>query len=334
MSDENRDVESGEAGFSALPSVGSQLKAAREKKEMSVGDIAMALKLGQRQVEALESGDWQRLPGHTFIRGFVRNYARLLQLDAAPLMTQLDAVLETPQQRLVVSSAPRATMPQAGKPRRRDYAMAMSGLALVAIAIGIYFLLPSDLSALRDDINSLVAMFASKEAPPAPAPAAPPAAASEPIFPPGSTPQQVMNPQATPVEPQTPAAAPAPAEAAPQPQAAAPAANALVPPPVLQAAPPAAPQAAPQAAAQAPAAPAGAALHFVFEQESWVEVRDRNGKLLLSQRNPAGTEQNINGQGPFSLVIGNAPGVKLSLRGQPVDLAPRTTGNVARLTLE
>lgn len=338
MSDENREMESGEAGFSALPPVGSQLKDAREKKEMSVGDIAMALKLGQRQVEALESGDWQRLPGNTFIRGFVRNYARLLQLDAAPLMAQLDAVLEAPQQRLVVASTTRATMPQTGRPRKRDYAMALSGLVLVAIAIGIYFLLPSDLSVLRDNVTSLVAAFTSKETPPAPA--APPAASSEPVFPPGSTPQQVMNPQATPVEPPPPASAPA--------------SPGLVPPPVVQpepAAPSSPAQAAPAAvptpaasapAASAPSAPTPAApapagstpLHFTFQQESWVEVRDRNGKVLYSQRAAAGTEQNISGQAPFSLVIGNAPGVKLTMRGQPVDLASHTNGNVARLMVE
>lgn len=330
MSDENRDMESGEAGFAALPSVGSQLRAAREKKEMSVGDIAMALKLGPRQVEALESGEWDRLPGNTFIRGFVRNYARLLQLDAAPFMAQLDSVLEAPQQRLsTVPSMPRATMPQAGRGRRRDYAIAAFGLALVAIAAAIYFLLPADLSSLRSDLDSVLSIFSSQEKAAAPAgmPAAAPAepAAPEPVFPPGSTPQQVMNPQAV-----------TPAEAPP---AAAPASPALVPPPVLPtpAAPAAVPvpsaPAGPASAAPAPAV-AGAALRFTFEQDSWVEVRDHNGKIVFSQLGTAGTERDVGGQGPFSLVIGNAPGVRLSLRGQPVDLASHTQGNVARLTVE
>ena len=63
------------------PPVGEQLRLAREARGLEVADIAQTLKLGPRQVEALEAGDWKGLPGNTFIRGFVRNYARLVQID-------------------------------------------------------------------------------------------------------------------------------------------------------------------------------------------------------------------------------------------------------------
>ena len=62
-----------------------------------------------RQVEALERGDWQGLPGQTFIRGFIRNYARLLQIDPAPLMDQLDDALEKPADSLSVPDVRPAT---------------------------------------------------------------------------------------------------------------------------------------------------------------------------------------------------------------------------------
>lgn len=324
MSDENRDMEPGETGVASPPSVGSQLKAAREAKQMSVGDIAMALKLGARQVDALERGDWRSLPGKTFIRGFVRNYARLLQVDSAPLMSQLDAVLESPQVRLALPEQKRqVTMPQSGRTRRRDYATALSGLALLAVATAIYFLWPADFSGLRSEFESVVALFFSKEPTPASAPAAP-ASQAEPVFPPGTTPQQVMNPQA--VIPGEAASAPAP-ETASRP---------------IQPVPPAMPESQPQQPQQEPKANPGPnpaadktrGLHFSFEQDSWVEVRDQGGKVLFSKLSRAGSEESVDGQGPFTLVIGNAPGVKVSLRGKPVDLAPRTQGNVARLTLE
>lgn len=328
MTDEVFDTESGASGSDPLPSVGSQLKAAREARQMSVSDIAMALKLGARQVEALENGDWQGLPGKTFIRGFVRNYARLLQVDAAPLMGQLDAVLESPQVRLALPEQKRqVTMPYSGRPRKRDYAMVWTGVGLVAIAAAVYVLWPADFSGLKEDVDSVVALFSSKEPAPPPAAAAP---QPEPVFPPGTTPQQVMNPQAV---------APAEAPAAPPP------APTLVPPPVLQE--PSAPQAqkplvpppqpAPAAQPSEPqpvAADKAGALRLSFEQDSWVEVRDGHGKVLFSQIARAGSEQNVEGQGPFSLVIGNAPGVKLTLRGRPVELAAHTQGNVARLKLE
>lgn len=85
-----------ETGSGILPGVGARLRLAREMRQMTVDDVALALKLGPRQVEALEHGNWQGLPGQTFIRGFVRNYARLLQIDPAPLMDQLDDTLGKP----------------------------------------------------------------------------------------------------------------------------------------------------------------------------------------------------------------------------------------------
>lgn len=328
MSDENREVESGETGVAAMPSVGSQLKAAREAKQMSVGDIAMALKLGARQVDALENGDWHSLPGQTFIRGFVRNYARLLQVDPAPLMGQLDSVLEAPQLRLALPEQKhQVAMPQTGRPRRRDYAMALSGVGLVAVAAAVYFLWPVDFSGVRDSIDSVASLFSRHE--PEPAPAAPVAAPqAEPVFPPGTTPQQVMNPQAVnPAEAGSSATATAAGISSP----------ALVPPPVTQAPEPQKSAAAPMPAQEqsVPTTPAKAGgLRLTFAQDSWVEVRDGQGKIIYSHVGRAGSEQDVDGQGPFSLVVGNAPGVKLSLRGKPVELAPYTQGNVARLKLD
>ena len=59
---------------------GALLRAARESAGMTVDAVAQHLKLAPRQVKAIEDGDFKELPGRTFIRGFVRNYARLVQL--------------------------------------------------------------------------------------------------------------------------------------------------------------------------------------------------------------------------------------------------------------
>lgn len=274
--------------------VGQQLRQAREAMGLQVGDIAQTLKLGPKQVEALEGGDWQSLPGQTFIRGFVRNYARLVQLDSAPLMLQLNSVLEKPVDNLSVQDVRPASMPHSGgNASRRDRAVVLIGGILVALASAVYFLMPADLGPLRDGIQSLLDSLSRKEVP-APAPAV------EPVFPPGTTPQQIMNPQAL-VPAETPAAAVA------QPNELVPAANGGV--------------AAPQ-------------LRFLFDKESWLEVRDRDNKVVFSQRLPAGTDQTVSGQGPLSLTVGYAPGVKVFWHGQAVDLAPHTKGDVARLVLE
>jgi cytoskeleton protein RodZ len=71
-----------------------------------------------------------------------------------------------------------------------------------------------------------------------------------------------------------------------------------------------------------------------FAGASWVEIRGRDGKTLLSQLNPAGSEQTVEGVPPFSLVIGNAQQVRLSYADRQIDLAPHVKVEVARLTLD
>jgi cytoskeleton protein RodZ len=166
-----------------------------------------------------------------------------------------------------------------------------------------YFLMPGDLSSLRESTQSLLDSLARKDkdiSTPAPA-----ASVAEPVFPPGATPQQVMNPQAL-----------APAEIqAPQSTAASTPANAE--PRASGAAPDNAPQ-----------------MRFLFEKDSWLEVRDRDNKIVFSQKLTGGTEQALSGQGPLSITIGYAPGVRVFWHGEAVDLAPYTRGDVARLVLE
>jgi cytoskeleton protein RodZ len=71
-----------------------------------------------------------------------------------------------------------------------------------------------------------------------------------------------------------------------------------------------------------------------FDRESWVEIKDGGGRTLLSQLNPAGTAQELEGRPPFELIIGNAQHVRLSYDDRPVDLAPHVKVEVARFTLE
>jgi len=71
-----------------------------------------------------------------------------------------------------------------------------------------------------------------------------------------------------------------------------------------------------------------------FAEVSWVEIKQANGKVLLSQLNPAGTRQSIEGVPPFELVIGNAGSVRLKYNDAPVDLRPYFKVDVARLALD
>jgi cytoskeleton protein RodZ len=72
----------------------------------------------------------------------------------------------------------------------------------------------------------------------------------------------------------------------------------------------------------------------VFDEESWVEVRDRNDQTLFAQLNRAGTTRRVSGLPPLSIVVGNAQGVRMTYDGRAIDLARHTKIDVARLKLE
>jgi cytoskeleton protein RodZ len=75
-------------------------------------------------------------------------------------------------------------------------------------------------------------------------------------------------------------------------------------------------------------------LHFSFADNSWVEVRDRAGQLLLSKEFPAGSVRDLYGLPPLTVSIGNASEVTLAFEGKPVKLSPSQPSGVARVRLE
>jgi len=66
--------------------VGDQLRAAREERGLTLHMVADSLRLKAPQIQALESGDFDTLPGQTFVTGFLRSYANLLDLDAVAIV--------------------------------------------------------------------------------------------------------------------------------------------------------------------------------------------------------------------------------------------------------
>jgi cytoskeleton protein RodZ len=283
---------------------GAVLRDAREARRLSVEDVAQTLKLTPRQVLAIEREEFDLLPGTTFARGFVRNYARLLQIDPAPLLAAIDLRLARGEVDLRPLSNAAGRMPAGGGSRGVPrWLLAGLALAVVALAVGVYVeRFGPDMSAWQPAGS---AGQAGRDGP---------ATSGERLE------IQTTAPAAEPAA--TVALAPppaAPAAAAVEPQAAGPAA-----------APPG------QVVGNAPAAGSAAArrLTFRFGKESWLEVRDGAGKLLTSGLNAPGSVLELEGQGPFELVVGNAASVELKLDDRSIDLKPHTSVSVARLRLE
>ncbi|GHT95721.1 hypothetical protein FACS1894116_11670 [Betaproteobacteria bacterium] len=314
---------------------GTVLKQAREARSESLNEVAQALKLSLAQLSAIESGKFETLPGPTFVRGFVRNYARHLGLDAEPLLKALEAggaipgvvtgagvgAVAVAVVDLTPVSNARGDMPTSDEQRQRASYVPMTLVIvslLILIAGGLYF-----------------GWFETQ-----PVPQAEDVEQSEPeIIPDGEntgTEEDTLSPSS----PESPAAAaqsPAPAEVLPPVSA-----TTVAAVPAVASAPTPTPAPA-SAASPAPANPAPVnglkpGLRLNFGEDAWFEVRegkDGSGKLLVSGVGTAGSSRNVQGTPPFFVVLGNAGMVKIEFNGKSVDLAPYTNKkSVASLTLQ
>lgn len=126
------------AGVDLLP--GRHLATARESGGLSVADVARQLKLSPWQVEAMEADQYQRLPGAVFVRGFIRNYARLVKLDPMPLLAavQRQRALMSP----AVAEAPRSVdipFPNRRRVHWRKYAIGALLVVTVLVVFEFYW---------------------------------------------------------------------------------------------------------------------------------------------------------------------------------------------------
>ncbi len=286
-------------------SAGMQLAHAREAAGLSQDSVAQQLKLAPRQVRALEDGDYDKLPGRTFVRGFVRNYARLLHLDPDAVVAALPGTstpsLDSPALHPTAQTMGELPATERGKPGWTRWAIPLILIAIVAGAAVYEYLRQRGEGPSPETARDAGAKIASPEAPVSPSPPA----ADAPVPVPSKAPAVTL---ANPLAATEPVAPPVPTP----PQSAAVAA-------------------APEAAAEPVPAQT---LVLTFRDSSWTTVKDRNGRVLLSKMSRAGQTQTLSGIPPFELVIGNANEVGLAYRGATIDLAPFTTKGIARLSLE
>lgn len=73
---------------------GSVLREARESVGLTVQDVADTLNLLVSHVEAIEANQFQQMNADIFVRGYVRSYARFLNLDVDPLLEATEAFLK------------------------------------------------------------------------------------------------------------------------------------------------------------------------------------------------------------------------------------------------
>jgi len=314
-----------ERGPAPPRSPGAALLAERRSQGLSLGDIARQLKLSVRQVEALERDEYGGFSGSVFVRGFLRNYAKLLRLDP-------DRLLEAAGQSIApvrVNESAVPEMPMASANREGTHRVLTWG-AFGVLAVVVLFLLASNASKEQRETQEAEKPLAS--AAPVLHPAEPPAVAAS-QSPSGAMPPRESGSTA-PVSDNAVAAAPIPGSASAEPSEPRAATELRT---EVESQPPSGARAEESAAAARPrvfVSGGASQIRMVFEDESWVEVRDGSGDTIFSRLNAPGTERLIRGQPPFVVTVGNAHAVKLLYRGKSIDLGPHTRVDVARVTLE
>jgi len=202
----------GEGARPAPSTAGGMLRAAREAAGMTLDTVAQQLKLAPRQVTALEEGDFASLPGRTFVRGFLRNYARLVHVDPERVLAALSAGdSHEPDSPALHPTAPTmGELPTTdhARPGWTRWAIPLTLVAVVATAAIYEFARgPGELR------HPAASAPAASEPEPSPAAKAPAAGGAE-TSPPSPSSTSLSNPFASaPAEPATGTAAPGGAEA-------------------------------------------------------------------------------------------------------------------------
>jgi cytoskeleton protein RodZ len=325
-----------------LAALGAQLKTAREAMGWSVEHVSDQLKLAPRQVVALEEGDTGNLPNMAVVRGFIRAYAKILKIDAAPMVANIEVNPvagdpSAPPRREISASFSEARFPLMSKraPKRTGWIVGALVVAALAAA-GAYQMgfirAPALAQGGIDSTHVSSAVSAPTLAGATPAPAPQPA--------PGATTAKPA-PDTTLQSPSVPliSVPPPPADSTVDPAGA----TAGTAPATASATPAATPAAAatPVPAATAPAADTAAAasgdnaLVLTVTEDSWITIRrSRGGSTVVSRMVTAGSTESFDITEPVQLVVGKPDGVQATLRGKALPLPRAPGGTTSRLNIK
>ncbi|MFZ3023573.1 RodZ domain-containing protein [Pseudomonas sp.] len=332
-----------EVVVSSRSNPGETLRKARESKNLAQAEVAQQLNLTLRALTQVEAGAFDKLPGHTFARGYIRAYAKLLELDQDRLVADFDAYTGTDSAGSSVHALGRIEEPT-------HLAQSLLRFVSVGLLLGLLavsFFWWQEQSTRKDSDAAVSRALEHVEVESADG-----TTEIHPLDEPED--QAVADGQAQIVEPASEIEPELAAQTAPTALAADTATSASQPAPVAEpaavvvasvAAVPAAPvsaalpsvtpvvEAPVSASAPVQAAAGQALVNIQFTANCWTQLTDANGKVLFSALKRAGESLELAGKPPLELRLGFARGAQVSYNGQAVDVAPYTSGETARMKL-
>jgi len=310
-------------GGAVTVTAGQLLREARQAAGLHIAALAVALKVPVNKLEALEADNYAALPDTVFVRALASSVCRTLKVDPGPILSLLpqsqsprlsadSAGLNAPVKVSAgKSSSSSASFSSSSNTRSRSVSLVVLVLLVGAVAVFFFPRQPGGMSFLSSGSTTQPESGASE-----PVSASPPS-------PPNSVVETVsVDPAAVPADRSATAAVPAtvkPAASAPD----ATVGQAMAPAPAVTASEP----------ASAAAAAAGT-LVLRARSQSWVQVKDAAGAVVL-QRNLAADESvSVSAPAPLAVVVGRADATEVFVRGKPFDLAGVSRENVARFEVK
>ena len=300
-----------------------RLRYAREAAGLHIAALAAALKVPVRKLEALEAGRYEELPDLTFARALASSVCRHLKVDAGPVLEQIplgrqpalgdtDTAINAPFKQV----EERAALPAVGWLRRPAVFVSLALL----VGAAVLWWMPNLQLNLPESTGGHVTETVGTN----PAVSSGGSAVTEQVEAPVTT-TPLENPVAPAAENVStsvsgtvtePSVAAAPVPATPELAASAPTPSASSMGEVAQ------------------ASPSGSLLHIQATGDSWIEVVDGQGKTQVQRMLRRGDVLDFSSTPPYSVVVGRADGVSVTVRGQAFDTAPYARNSVARFQVK
>jgi cytoskeleton protein RodZ len=312
------------ASASNTSHAGTVIREAREARGHTTLHLSILLKITERRLQAFEEGRWADVGDSTFVRALAQRLCKHLGLDPQPVLQSLPAVTVQPYAQADRGRLKDAAAPSLKSLRRRVHKPGGGGAGLVtpiragvavilAGALGLAYL-PSDWSASAPTKESTVGeepmATPPSAAPTSVVPGVMPRPASEPVA--GAVPGGPSTPQAVQHMSASPAGAVAPQLVLPNSAGAADSGN-----PTHSSA----------------LDPATSPLQLRATQDTWVQVTDSRGTLVISRLLRMGERVGLDGVRPLRLRVGNVSGTEVVWQGRRVAIEDSQRNNVADVEL-
>lgn len=317
---------------------GKQLREAREARGLTLPETAIKLHLHQRMLRALEADDYDQLPSPIYVRGYLRNYARLLDLDPEHIVAAYDG---SEDEHIELKPPLKAPSQVTSSDRPVKAVTYLLTLALVLLLLAWWQSRNISDDGFMDFENMQVSDNGNADGTPSAREGGEEHVQSDSL----GYPVRIVRHPDTAFYPR-PSEQPAPGSEAVATTRTTPADTATTPAKLLETLPdmddgqagePTDTAAAAETAAGEPpgTAPADSSegLRLELTEESWIEVYDAAGQRLHLGLGKPGEVIQVDGPTPLRVVLGYAPGVSVRFNGETVDTIEHSQAGVAQFTV-